>query len=396
MQITRRIMDGAMLLFLASCYFSIAVNSLSLGLMAVCWLVLMILGRRWSIAGTPYDWYFLAWILAECLSTAFSENVPQSLLFSKRLLLIAVVYFFASQVTTEGKAKTVVVTLLGAAVAVALLGVGKLVFSWFVEGSEEIKRLGIFQFYMTTSELMMIALLLTVPFVIHPRTPRRWRIISLVAAIPLGMALYATVTRGAYLAAAAGILFIALVRNVKLVVPFLALVILILVFAPPYVHDRIASITNVDHPENASRIKLWRAGLKIFAHHPVVGVGDIDLREMYDRYSDVENPEHHGHLHNVPLQILATLGILGFAAVYSLFVKIAIVEWRIFKRAKDEWFSGSVTLGALAVFVGFHVMGLTEWSFGDQEVAILLWITVGLSLAVGRLNQSQIIAHQVG
>jgi putative inorganic carbon (hco3(-)) transporter len=393
MRITRRIMDGAMLLFLASCYFSIAVNSLSLGLMAICWLVLMILERRWSVTSTPYDWFFLAWILSEYLSTAFSENVPQSLLFSKRLLLIAIVYFFASRVTTEGMTKTVVVTLLGTAVAVALLGVGKLLISWFVAGSEEVKRLGIFQFYMTTSELMMIALLLTVPFVVHPHTPRRWRIMSLLAAIPLGVALYATVTRGAYLAAAAGILFIALVRNVKLVVPFLVLVILVLAFAPPYVHDRIASITDVDHPENASRIKLWKAGLKILEHHPVVGVGDIDLREMYDRYSDVENPEHHGHLHNVPLQILATLGILGFAAVYSLFVKIAITEWRTYRRLKDQWFSGSVALGALAVFVGFQVMGLTEWSFGDQEVAILLWITVGLSLAVGRLNAPQFTAQ---
>jgi O-antigen ligase len=383
-------MDGAMFLFLASCYFSIAVNSLSLGLMAGCWLVLMVLERRWSVTKTPYDWFFLAWILAEYLSTAFSENVPQSLFFSKRLLLIAIVYFFASHVTTEGKAKSVVVTLLGAAVAVALLGVGKLVISWFAAGSEEIKRLGIFQFYMTTSELMMMALLLTVPFVVHPRTPRSWRIASALAAIPLGVALYATVTRGAYLAAATGILFIALVRNVKLLIPFLVLVVLILAFAPPYVHDRIASITNVDHPENASRLKLWRAGIKIFEHHPVVGVGDIDLREMYDRYSTEENPEHHGHLHNVPLQILATLGILGFVAVYSLFVKIAITEWRVLRRVKDDWFSGSVALGALAVFVGFHVMGLTEWSFGDQEVAIILWITVGLSLAVGRLNQPEV------
>jgi O-antigen ligase len=131
---------------------------------------------------------------------------------------------------------------------------------------------------------------------------------------------------------------------------------------------------------------LWSTGLKIFTHYPVIGVGDIDLRELYDRYADVVNPEHHGHLHNVPLQILVTLGIVGFCAVYALFIRIAVTEWRMFTRVRDEWFRGSVALGALAVFVGFHVMGLTEWSFGDQEVIILLWVTVGLSLALGKMD----------
>jgi O-antigen ligase len=381
----RRVMDGAMLLFLASCYFSIAVNSLALGLMALCWIILMILERRWPVVATPYDWFFLAWIAAEFFSTAFSENFAQSLLFSKRLLLIAVVYFFATHVTTEGKAKLVVLTLLGTATAVSILGVGKLLQALMVDDTGGVTRLGIFQFYMTTSELLMIALLLTLPFVVHPRAPTRWRIAGMLAVIPMGIALYATVTRGAYLAAAAGMLFIALVRNVKLIIPLILLAALLWLFAPPYVQQRLASITDVQHPENATRIMLWSTGITIFTHYPVLGVGDIDLREHYDRYATVVNPEHHGHLHNVPLQILVTLGVVGFCAVYALFVKIALTEWRVFTLLRDEWFRGSVALGALAVFVGFHVMGLTEWSFGDQEVVILLWVTVGMSLAVGRM-----------
>jgi hypothetical protein len=80
-----------------------------------------------------------------------------------------------------------------------------------------------------------------------------------------------------------------------------------------------------------------------------------------------------------------TLGLVGFVAVMGLFVRIAIAEWRTFARVREDWFHGSIALGALAVFVGFQVMGLTEWSFGDQEVVLLLWVTVGMSLAVGRM-----------
>jgi hypothetical protein len=215
MQMTRRIMDGAMVLFLTSCFFSIAVNSLSLGLMAICWALLMVMERRWSAVSTPYDWFFLAWIVAEYLATAFSENVAQSLLFSKRLLLIGVVYFFATHITSREKATLVILSLLGSAALFALIGVGKLLLA----GPGGIVRLGIIQFYMTTSELLMIAMLLTLPFAVHPGTPLRWRIAAGLAMLPMSISLYATVTRGAYLAAAAGIVCIALARNVKLIIP---------------------------------------------------------------------------------------------------------------------------------------------------------------------------------
>ena len=373
----RFIITGSLLIFAASCFFSIAVNSLALGLLALSWAGQMIVERRWSVAATPYDWFFLAYVIAELVSTALSVNRPQSMLFAKRLLLIGIVYGITTHVVTTRDLRTFLVVLLGSATVVALIGLGKLLV-------EDVVRLGIFQFYMTTSELMMITLLMVLPFAIFPGTPRKVRIASLLALFPLAIALYATVTRGAYLAVIAGALVIAVVRNRWILVPLAALVLMVILFAPPYVQQRLDSIIDPSHPENATRVALWQTGWTIFTHYPVFGVGDIDLRELYDQYTTVENPEHHGHLHNVPLQILVTLGAVGFVALYALFVKIGITEWRTYRRVREDWFRGSIALGALGVFAGFHVMGLTEWSFGDQEVVILFWITVALSLAAGR------------
>jgi O-antigen ligase len=378
MRAFRYLITGSLLIFAASCFFSIAVNSLSLGLLALSWAGLMIAGRRWLAAPTPYDWFFLAYITAELIATAFSVNRPQSMLFSKRLLLIGIVYAIVANVTTAKDLRLFLLVLTGSATIVALIGIGKML-------TEITVRLSIFQFYMTTSELMMISILLVLPFAIFPGTPRRVRLLSLAALVPLGIALYATVTRGAYLAVIAGALFMAIVRNRWLLVPLTLTVVLIILLAPPYVQQRLASIVDPAHPENATRIALWEAGWIIFKHYPVVGVGDIDLRELFDQYATVEDPAHHGHLHNVPLQVLVTLGAVGFIALYALFVKIAIAEWKTYVAVRSDWFRGSVALGALGVFVGFHVMGLTEWSFGDQEVVILFWISVALSLVAGRL-----------
>lgn len=373
---------GTIALFLASMFFSIAVNSISLGLIGILWVAIMAVRKRFDVTPTVLDYFFLAYFIAEYLSAFFGYDVDQALVFSKRLLLITVVYFFATIVTREELAKRIVAVLLGSAVVVASLGVLKLIFA----RPEETVRLGIFQFYMTTSELMMVATLLIVPFIVHERTPKRIRWLAAAGLIPVVISLYATVTRGAYLAAGAGILFIAVVRNKKLLIPFLAVLVLLIVFAPPYVENRVRSIVDLHHPENASRLMLWTLSLKIVEDNPVLGVGDIDLHRLFEQYAPAGTPMPWGHAHNTFLQLLVTLGIVGFTAVMFLFVMMFVVEWIIYRRVKSEWFSGSFVLGALAVFIGIQVNGLTEWTFGDQEIALLLWTTLGLAIAVGRMH----------
>ena len=375
----------AMYVFLASACVSIAVNSLALGLMAIAWGLVMVLGRRWEVVATPLDWFFLAYAAAELLATLFSVHPWESLRLARRLLLVGIVYCFASRIVTRAGAQRAVAVLLGAAVIVAVIGVVKLL----AGGPGDNTRLGIFQFYMTTSQLMMIVLLLLVPFGLHPAAPRGVRLGAWAAAAPVAVALYATVTRGAYLAAAAGLLLIALVRNWKLVIPLVLIVVCVILFAPPYVTARLHSIVDIHHPENASRLLLWSTGLKIFADHPVTGVGDIDLGELLRRYGPPDYSGQWGHLHNIALHVLVTLGVVGLAAVTALFVRIGVTEWRIYRRLRGDWFAGSFALGAFAVFVGFEVNGLTEWSFGNQTVVILVWVSLGIALALDRLGAAE-------
>ncbi len=380
-QSTARALTWASYLFLASAYVSIAVNSLALGLMALLWILLMILRGKFSVAPTPLDYFFLAWALAELLATVFSVNPSESLFLSRRLLLVAIVYYFASRVETAAEARRAAGFLIVPAVLVAAIGVLKLLLG----APGENTRLEIFHFYMTTSQLMMIALLLILPFAVHRSAPRAVRLAACAALVPVGISLYATVTRGAYLAAAAGVVLIACVRNWKILIPLAVLVVAVLLFAPPYVTGRLASIVDLHHPENETRILLWGTGLKIFADHPVTGVGDIDLGLLLKQYAGPGYSGQWGHLHNVAVHVLVTLGILGFLAVAALFIRIGMVEWKIYRRVKEDWFAGSFALGAFAVFVGFQVNGLTEWSFGNQMVVILVWITLGITLALGRM-----------
>jgi len=373
---------GILYLFLASSYFSIAVNSISLGLMALAWILEMIRLRRLVLLPTGLEWVFLAYLIAQAVVTVFSLDPGQSLVNSKRVLLIGIVYFLVAHLGTRRAVQSAIVVFHAAATLVAMIGVVKLLFG----DPQDVIRLGVFQFYMTTSGMMMIAGLLVLPFALHRETPRRLRWAVVASLVPILVVLYATVTRGAYLAFLVGALLVLLTRNWRLIFPLGAILLAAIIIAPPYVTGRLQSLLDLSHPENVTRLMMWTSGIRIVADYPLLGVGDIDLGDLMRAHADPGYPGVWGHMHNVPLQFLVTHGIIGFAVVAMMFARIIAVQWSAERRTARDWFAGSVTLGALAVTLGLLLHGLTEWTFGDQEVVTLFWISLGLSLAAARLH----------
>jgi len=368
----------SLILAIVGLTFSIAASGIGLTLAILGWIVASLHERRWLTEKTPLDYFFVAYILVELLSAVFAIYKWDSFVNSKRLLLISVVYLVARYVTTEKKA-IAFVSLLGG--VTALLSVIEL-FDYFELHPD---RLFLFQHYMTTGGIKMIVLLLFLPFLLHQGTPKWFRVFALAAAVPILLALVLTFTRSSWLGFLGGCVAIGILKN-KYVIPVLLLVvILLLLFAPSALRERAYSIVDPSHPNNIGRVHLWTTGIKIFQDHPVLGVGDSDLHQIYDRYRSPGDIEPGGHLHDNILMWLVTLGIVGCIVLISLFVRIYSLELSAFRALKDYWLEGSLALGALAVFVGFHINGLFEWNFGDQEIILLFWFTVGIAFAAQRL-----------
>jgi len=116
--------------------------------------------------------------------------------------------------------------------------------------------------------------------------------------------------------------------------------------------------------------------------YPLFGVGDIGIEKYYVKYKRPYDKEIHGHLHSNYFHFLATLGLFGFLALSYLFIMIVIIIFRIYKSTKGKPFIASYSLGALASFVSILFAGLTELNFWDQEIATLIYFTVGLNIAL--------------
>ena len=123
---------------------------------------------------------------------------------------------------------------------------------------------------------------------------------------------------------------------------------------------------------------------------PATGVGLQDLAPLLERYRSPEAHERHGHLHNVVIQVAATMGIVGLAALVWLwlgFYRTAGHRWRT-PLPRGE-LDSPLRLAAVAALSGFLVAGLFEWNLGDEELLVFLCVLVGMGYAAGRRAASE-------
>lgn len=377
-----------LMIFLFASTLSIAAMNIAYGAAAALWVGRMISRRQWGFPATPLDKFFLAYIVAEGLATIFAYNRQQSLLYMyRRVTLIPIVYILLANINSRRTLKLLFGTLILSMVFVSLWSLRDVALH-FPEYLQFGRRLREFQMYMTAGGMMMFGMLLVLPFTVHPKTPRPIRWFAILSLVPIVINLLFTFTRSSWLGFLAGAVIIGAYRSKKLLLPLVLVVAGVIVLASPQMQERMSSIFNPYHEHNIERLRMWQTGVRIFADHPVIGIGDIGIEQVWPMYAPPEwKPE--GHLHNNLITLLVTVGLIGTAAVIAIFVKLWLVVSRIERRLHGDWLYGSVALATLAMMAGFHVNGLFEWNFGDAEIIMVLWAVCGMTLAANKVAESE-------
>jgi O-antigen ligase len=354
--------------------WTVAGVHLAVGLAAAAALVLGLLRRRWLVRRTPADWAMLAFAAAGVISTLFSPDRAQSFIGLKKLLLLPLVHIAAAALATPSRARTALRLFVAGIAATSLVALVHFLATPQVEGA----RLRSTGHYMTFAGLLLLAW----PLAADGAAMTRGRVRGVyLALLPLfAAALLFGMTRGAWIgsAAAAAALLLRSRPRLALLVPAAAALALLL--APTGVRQRALSSFDPDHPNNIDRVRLWRTGIAIWRAHPWTGVGLVDVRPYVLRYRSSTAGQAHGHLHDNWIQVLATLGALGLLAFAWLMVEFGRSAWRAGLTAGPPELRG-LALGIWGAFVGFQLMGLFEWNFGDVEVTIALYFLLGVGLA---------------
>jgi hypothetical protein len=130
------------------------------------------------------------------------------------------------------------------------------------------------------------------------------------------------------------------------------------------------------------RLVLWRAAARMFAAHPVAGVGPDNFRLSYGAYAGLPGADERTHSNNMYLEMLAGGGLLVAAAFAWLLWRSAAVAVDLARRARPACGAMASGLAAAALAIALHASVDSFLSFAPTYV--LFSLTLGCAVACAR------------
>lgn len=366
--------------FVSTLQFSIAAANIFLGLSLLMWVLQALSMRRLDV---PRFFYPLAaYAAATLVSAAFSDDPNASFVDSKQLVLFLVVpmvYAFARGT----KAPFVVQVIITVGAVSALVGIFQFgVLQYDNLGQRPRGALG---HYMTYSGVLMLVTCAAAARILFTRD-RLWPSLMMPALLVI---LGLTFTRSALVGACAGIAFLLLLKDLRLMAVMPVLAALFFVLAPPQVTSRFMSMFDARDPTRVDRVTMLKVGSRMVAANPLVGVGPTRVGPRYHEFLRAGEPDHmNPHLHNVPMQIAAERGL---PALVTWLVMLVILVIDMVQRLKIPGIR-FLAAAALGCIVAMFAAGLAEYNFGDSEFLMLFLVLMTLPYAAQPEQPSRVSA----
>jgi O-antigen ligase len=208
-------------------------------------------------------------------------------------------------------------------------------------------------------------------------------VLAAVVAIQIAAIMF-TMTRGAWLALAAGLVALCVLLKNRVVSWIAAALVLALVVFAVGAHkgrsipELVRSGLDIDA---STRIVLWDIAWDLFKQHPFTGVGMGDYTIEADKLLAGRRVTTTVDTHNVYLHILATRGIVGFVPFVLFWTVLLRRLLRMRRRTDKGSLDHQYAVGAIAATIAVLVGALTELNIDDSEVFMVFMFVMGLALS---------------
>ena len=304
----------------------------------------------------------------------------------KNVLLILVVYIISSNLRETRHIEKSIDIFIITATVIAVFGL----LTADIFSGERVRLLK--DTTMTWGAVSAVFSLISLSFFLSLKGDRR-RWLYLGAFVIQFTSMLFSYVRGSWVGFSVGILVLAS-RKKKLVIGLLLLIVIAFIIAPQTLKDRILSVADLSVHSTQVRFEQWRNSVKIIGDYPVLGVGWIDLNELHRQYAPpgadlTDHAYHIGHFHNNYIMFLVYFGLIGFCITMFMIFRVYFSEYRVLKiLPEDQPKLTAWVFGSLAALTAFLVNGLFDFTFGDAEPMTLIWLTLGLCLAIRRTSVS--------
>lgn len=136
------------------------------------------------------------------------------------------------------------------------------------------------------------------------------------------------------------------------------------------IFDRFTELSEFSNTSAGTRVEAWEISTKLFFERPITGHGLGVATET----------------HNVPIQLLAEIGVQGLLSFYFLMFYLLHKFYNMTKKAKDIFFS------FLSKSIFYSLIGCLIFDLTNHGIYhFILWTIIGLGLATEKVINSNYI-----
>jgi hypothetical protein len=144
-----------------------------------------------------------------------------------------------------------------------------------------------------------------------------------------------------------------------------------------------AAPTGAEAPlERATRTMLWRAAVMAWREHPLLGLGPDNFRRAYNRYLGLPRADERLHANNMYFETLASLGLLGIAALALVVAGFVSAARRAGRLHGPSSAAGLLAVGAAGGLGAYAVHGFFDYFLEFTPTYALLWLLGGMLMAL--------------
>jgi O-antigen ligase len=211
----------------------------------------------------------------------------------------------------------------------------------------------------------------------------RW---FLLCALAIGFALLLTLSRGAWLGAAVGLVAVASLKDKRLLLILVLLAVGWRFWVPQQAVDRAAA-TMVTEESNLGaqdqvfgdstqmRVEQYKSLPAMFSPHPIFGWGFNSFPQVFGEYGTLGRPKG---AHSTYLLVAVEQGTIGLLMLALVFIHMGRLGWRATKICRDP-FHRYIGLGLFGGAVSMAVCMASGNRFGFQAGFAYYWFLAGIA-----------------
>jgi len=146
---------------------------------------------------------------------------------------------------------------------------------------------------------------------------------------------------------------------------------------------------------------MWKDAPRLIAQHPLFGVGPDSAIEYGERWNLAAYKKYslRSHFHSAFIELAVDCGLPCLLTWLWLMGGYLLYLGRSWRSARDwEWFPRGLYAGIFAGVIAFLLSSFVQYNLGDGEVMVLIWLFLGLTVALVRIlgphSRATLNAHE--